>query len=242
MSVKTFGDDQTAYMRASIGSVTYRKGAFDNWAKKRFNNLANNIGKVINNYLHIVGEKTKQRAMMIIESSTPSGSDYLIVDEDGHLITSWKASSGGNPPASLTGLLLKSIEYKIGSGGDRADFVEIGVWSEEPWEYETIKFLPAKKDPETMEEGYGRIVTGEGGHITPVRVYAASMEHGFTNKKYGLVEARPFLRPAFEQIVLEGRKELQQQMKQAFTDAFSEKVPVTFRIYVSKEFQTSSKE
>lgn len=241
MSVKTFGDDQTASIRASIGAVTYRKGAFDNWAKKRFTNLTNNIGKVIKNHLHVIGEETRQRAVMLIHSSTPSGGEYLIVDEEGDLITSWTASSGGDPPAMISEILVNNIEYKIGSGGDRADFVEIGVWSEEPWKWETIKFLPAKKDPETMEEAYGRIVVGEGGHVTTVRTYAASMEYGFNNKKYGPVEARPFLKPAFEEVVLEKRKELQQQMKQAFLDSVGEKLPITFRIYVSKEYQKSYK-
>jgi hypothetical protein len=240
MPIKSFGDDQTARMRASIGSVFYRKGSFDNWAENKVNKLCNKISFVIDHYLEEIGQAVSERARQILEESSPGGgAHYLIVDESGIILRQWDASAAGDPPASITGLLKRSIEYKIGSGGDRADFVEIGVWSDEEWEYQTLRFIPAKKGEsiENETDRYGKIVVGEGGHTHPVKLYAHAMEHGFVNKRYGSVAPRPFLKPAFEEIVLEGRKTLQREMKQAFADSFKEKVPVTFRIYLGKEYQ-----
>jgi hypothetical protein len=240
MAKRTLGDDQTALVRASIGSVFYRKNAFDKWGEKRVTRLLNNVTKVIDHYLDEVGQAVSERARTLLEEySSGSGHHYLIVDELGDILHEWDASSPGDPPATVTGLLQRSIEYRIGSGKDRADFVEIGVWSEEEWMFETIAFEPPKPEEKRKKysDQFGKIIVGEGGHTYPVKLYAFNMEKGFHNKKYGWVEPRPFLKPAFIEVVMEQRKEYQKEMKNAFIDAFREKVPISFRIYVGKEFQ-----
>lgn len=244
MAKRTLADDQMSVVRASLGSIFTKKSAFDKWGKKRFGKLCNTITKTIDYYLNDLGKDIVNKAVLIIESSTPSGATYLIVNQDGDTLFKWTASSEGQPPAVVTGLLQNSIEYKIGSGKDRADFVEVGVWSEEPWEWETIAFRPARKDEdgedfdEEDEERFPRIIVDESGEGYPVKDYAKNMEEGFVNKKYGPVAPRPFLKPAFKQVVMEKRQGLQKLIKQAFMEAFGEKVPISFRIYVSKAYQT----
>lgn len=243
MAKRSLADDQMSVVRASIGSIFTKKTAFDKWGKKRFTKLCNNITTTIDIFLEALGTAVVEKAVMIIESSNPSGHTYLIVNEDGDVLDKWQASSDGQPPAVVTGLLQNSIEYRIGSGKDRADFVEVGVWSEEPWEYETIAFRPARKRDEDEEideddpENFPRIIVDESGEGYPVKNYAKNMEEGFENKEYGPVAPRPFLKPAFEQAVMEKRKDLQKLIKQAFMNAFGEKVPISFRIYVSKAYQ-----
>jgi hypothetical protein len=212
--------EQVNSFRASIGSVFYRPSAFDNWANKKFNRLCDAISEVIDNALEKISEETVQLAKNILAGSGPSGGHYLIVDKKGKIIDEWTASEEGNPPAIFTGLLMENIEKRILSGGRRADYFEVGVFSNEAWEYKTIAFYgPNKKYP------YGRIVVGEGGIAHPVSEYAKILEKDMD---------RPFLRPAFEIAVVNGRTAYQQVMKQHLFQIFGEKVPVTFRMYFSK--------
>lgn len=221
-------NNQVEEMRASIGSVFYRKSAFENMLDSKFNKMCDIITKIIDDFLNTLGEEIVEKAKSLIESSEPGGGEYQIINKKGEVLEQWVASAEGHPPAILTSLLLESIDYKIGSGGDRADFIEIGVWSGEEWAYRTIAFFGASK-----KHPYGRIVVDdEGGEGTrhPVREYAAILE-----SEDGL--NRPFLRPAFEEVVLEKRKEYQNEMKRVFKAVWGEKVPVTFRIYVGKKYQ-----
>lgn len=220
---------QVAEMRASIGSVFYRKSAFDNMMNSKFDRMCNNITNVIDDFLDRLGQAIVDKARELIGLSEPGGGTYQIINKKGEVLDQWTASEAGQPPAIVTSLLLESIDYRVGSGGDRADFVEVGVWSNAEWEYKTIAFFGASK-----KHPYGRLVVddegGEDGSVSYVNEYAARLEdEGGLN--------RPFLRPAFEEVVLGKRREYQQDMKQAFAEVFGEKVPVTFRIYVGKKYQ-----
>lgn len=230
---------QAAQLRASIGSVLYRPSAFDKWGKSKFTKMANLITDVIEDSLEELGQDCVNKARDNIQASVPGGNWYQIIDKKGNPLSEpWQASAPGEMPAEFTSLLIDSIDWKTGSGGDRADYVVIGVWSNEEWSgdggpYRTINFYgKTKKHP------YGRIVVDEEEGIRhPVKQYAKVLEEG---EEPGEPGQRPFLRPAFEEVVLEQRKERQRRMKQIFTQLFGEKVPVTFRIYVGKQFQESS--
>lgn len=224
-------DSQAARMRASIGAVFTKPTAFDKWAKDRFDKMTQLIADLIDDELMKFGGAVAERAKMNIEGSAPSGGVYQIVDTKGNILEEWTASAPGQHPAILTNLLFNSIDFQVGGGGDRADFVEIGVFSKALWEYKTIAFYgPNEKHP------FGRIVVGDSGHEHPVREYAKLMEEGGPN-----VEARPFLKPAFKEILSESRKDRQEKLNTVFKLIFGKKVPVSFRIYVGKEFQKSSK-
>lgn len=233
-------DSQAARMRASIGAVFNKPYAFDKWAKKKFDKMAQMIADLIDNSLMDLGESVAERAKSNLEFSTPGGNTYQIIDKKGKVLATWKASSPGQMPAIFTSLLLQSIDFHVGGGGDRADFVEIGVFSDEEWTgvdgvaYRTIAFYGAD-----AKHPYGRIVVDPSGTKHPVREYAKRLE-GTGGLKDDSGE-RPFLRPAFEEIVMKQRKERQMKMKQIFTTLFGERVPVSFRIYVGKEYQKSGK-
>jgi hypothetical protein len=234
--------EQALQFRASIGSVLYRKSALEKMLDKKFNRMCNDISGVIDSSLEELGESVVEKAKDNIRSSTPSGGTYQIVNKKGKVLKTWTASSGGNPPAEITKALYKAIKYKKKSGGSRADFIEVGVFSDELWRWQTIAFYGAGKSGKSLKNHpYGRIVVGEGGKVHPIYKYAKAMEEGFTNANGTEVEPRPFLRPAFEEIVIQGRKNFQKKMNSIFNELFGEKVPVTFRIYVSKEFQESYK-
>jgi len=221
---------QVVKLRASLGAVFYRKDAFDTMMKKQFDRMCGLISHAIFTYLEQLGENAVEEAKLIIESSEPSGKVYAIVDEKGHIIVPpFQASSPGKPPGMITELLRDSIDYKIKSSSRRADYVEIGVWSNELWEYKTIAFWgPSKKRP------YGKIVvdTGESeveGFEHPVSKYAAAMEYGTPT-----VLPRPFMAPAFNKVVIDKRAAFQKEVKEYFNFLFSKKVPVSFRVYAKR--------
>ena len=160
-------DNQAARMRASIGAIFTKPSAFNNWAKARFDKMSQEIADLIDDELTSFGIAVKQKIKENITSSTPGGNIYQIVDKKGIVLRQWQASSPGQMPAVFTKLLLNSIDYQIGCGADRADFVEIGVFSNAQWEFKTIAFHgPDEKHP------YGRIVVGEGGKVHTVKEYA----------------------------------------------------------------------
>lgn len=227
-------DSQAAKMRASIGAVFNKPYAFDKWAKKKFDRMSQMIADLIDNALMDLGESVVEKARSNILFSSPGGNIYQIVDKKGNVLDEWRASAPGQMPAEFTSLLIESIKFNVGGGGDRADFVEIGVFSNDEWQYRTLAFYGAdSKHP------YGRIVVDPSGVKHPVRDYAKILEG-----TAGLADdsrERPFLRPAFEEIVLKQRKERRMKMKQIFTTVFGERVPVSFRIYVGREYQKSGK-
>lgn len=232
MAIRTT-DSQAARMRVSIGAVFSKPSAFNKWAKNKFDRFTQDIADLIDEELMKFGTAVVEKIKENLMASTPGGNIYQIVDKKGNVLEEWRASAPGQMPAVFTELLLNSIDYQVGCGADRADFVEIGVFSNAQWKYKTIAFHgPDKKHP------YGRIVVGEGGTPHPVREYAKVLE-GESPEQTAIGDERPFLRTSFKQVLDEQRKDRQRRMKEIFEKRFGEKVNVSFRIYVGKEFQQS---
>lgn len=216
--------------RAKLGTVLYRKTAFDKWAKKNYDKVFRNAGRFMNEYLRIFGEEVVKRAQELIELSPPSGRRYVYVNEQGRKIGSeWNASSAGNAPVSLTGLLKSSITYIVNESEKE---VRIGVFSDTEHKYKTIAFWGPDKNSKDFKT-VGKIVVGPGGEAHRVKDYAKALEDGTTGKHP--VKPRPYLKPAFNQILDELKSQIVKELKKDLEDKLDKKVPVYFRFHAKKQ-------
>jgi hypothetical protein len=211
------------------------KSKFDQALFKRMDDLLSKMQWLIWDELAVIGSFIVRAVREHLATATPSGRKYAYVDEDFNLIKEHTASADGDPPMSFSGLLMESIDYRVLR---EINTVEVGVWSNDPWQWETLYYVGLenrKIDEESdsdlarfKSDGYhGIVVVDEGGDGTPVSKYAFYLEEG-TEK----MEARPFIKPVieseeFRKLLWDFRKELPAKLRERMK---RKKVPVYFKL------------
>ena len=209
--------DDIASVRAKLASILH-KSAFDKALFKKMDKLITESNSIIQNYLEAIGLEVVHKVRELIVNASGTGRHYKYVDpETKEVLDEWTASSAGSIPVNLSETLLNAIEYHVKWD---ENIVEIGVWSD----------APGGLHP-TTGFSYGKLYVGEGGTQTPVSIYAEYLEHGSPGGKIG---ERPFLEPAFDEIVIDGKREITKLMKTELESIFGRKLPVYFRIYTKK--------
>lgn len=210
--------------RARIGAVLQRSTpAFQNLVGKKLDKFLVTIDKEIKNHLHKVGETVVTAIQDLISLSSPAGRNYTYVDTDGNVVDEHKASKLLQPPAMFMGDLLKSITFKVNLGDQS---VVVGVFNPGVGEqYGTIAYY--KKYYMKLDGKYqfvpDVVIVDDSGMKTPIKEYARKLEEE---------QDRPFLRNTFENILLEKKDELRQNLRDKLSELFKgKKPPVFFRIY-----------
>jgi hypothetical protein len=215
------------------------KSKFDRALFKRMDDLLSKMQYLIWDELAVIGSFLVQAVRKHLATASPSGRRYAYVDEDFNLLEDHTASADEEVPMEFSGLLMESIDYRVLR---HINTVQVGVWSNEPWQWETLYYIGLDKRKvkegsdlaQFADEGYhGIVVVDEGGDGTPVEKYAFYLEEG-TSK----MSPRPFIKPVIESgelrdLLWKFRKELPQKLRDRMR---RKKVPVYFKLkYITKD-------
>ncbi|MDY0313752.1 MAG: hypothetical protein RBR32_01615 [Bacteroidales bacterium] len=225
--------DDFAKARASIGAVLKKRNALEKWLDNRVKKLIDVTERNVKKHLHELGKKAVDKARKNISNTTGSGRTYTYVDKSGNILATHTSSDESEFPASFSFSLRNAIEYRMTSDLS----VTIGVWSmAEGGKYPTVRMVKEykRRNPDTgeMVELFDVVIVDEEkGKRTSIAEYANILEHGSDG---GLIAPRPFLGPSMKEAVEEFRKNLSKDLRSDIEKTMKRKVPIYFRIYVSK--------